>query len=180
MRTVIIWDVTPYDLGEILEYFDGILSLHLQDRSTNYTWKQQLVSLLAYSLTLKIEIIHFSETVLNFCPIARRQKPESPPREARIQQESYVLRWRQHLLLTLVGFRTQIVKNSANINDFAISDICCEVIRSLISSMNKFQDCFCGLVVRVPGYRSRGGPGINSASWVQLRSYLKEKVAASV
>jgi hypothetical protein len=50
----------------------------------------------------------------------------------------------------------------------------------------------CGLVVRVPGYRSRGAGsipcatrftgklwiwnGVHSASWVQLRGYLKEKV----
>jgi hypothetical protein len=57
-------------------------------------------------------------------------------------------------------------------------------------------DCLCGLMVRVPGYRSRGPRsipgatrfsekywvwnGVHSASWVQLRSYLKEKVAAPV
>jgi hypothetical protein len=57
-------------------------------------------------------------------------------------------------------------------------------------------DRLCGLVVRVPGYRSIGPrsipgaitfsekcwvwKGVHSASWVQLRSYLKEKVAASV
>jgi hypothetical protein len=55
-------------------------------------------------------------------------------------------------------------------------------------------DRLCGLVVRVPGYRSRGPGsipgatrfsekqwvwnGVHSASWVQLRSYLVEKVAA--
>jgi hypothetical protein len=54
----------------------------------------------------------------------------------------------------------------------------------------------CGLLVRVPGYRSRGPGsipcdtrfseklwvwnGVHSASWVQQRSYLKEKVAAPV
>jgi hypothetical protein len=54
----------------------------------------------------------------------------------------------------------------------------------------------CGLVVRVQVYRSRGPGfipgatrfsekewiwnGVHSASWVQLKSYLKEKVAASV
>jgi hypothetical protein len=54
-------------------------------------------------------------------------------------------------------------------------------------------DRLCGLVVRVPSYRSRGPGlipcstrfsetycvwnGVNSASWAQLRSYLKEKVA---
>jgi hypothetical protein len=52
----------------------------------------------------------------------------------------------------------------------------------------------CGVVVRLPGYKSRGPgfiPGatrfsekqwvsneVHPASWVQLRSYLKEKVAA--
>jgi hypothetical protein len=53
----------------------------------------------------------------------------------------------------------------------------------------------CGLVVRVPGYRSRGNGfdsrryqifsekwwvwnGVHLASWVQLRSYLEEIVAA--
>jgi hypothetical protein len=52
----------------------------------------------------------------------------------------------------------------------------------------------CSLVVRVPGYRSRGlgsipgatrfsekwwvWNGVHSASWLQSRSYLKEKVAA--
>jgi hypothetical protein len=57
-------------------------------------------------------------------------------------------------------------------------------------------DRFCGLVVRVPGYRSRGAVsipgattfsekqwvwnGVYSASWVQLRSYLKEKFTAPV
>jgi hypothetical protein len=53
-------------------------------------------------------------------------------------------------------------------------------------------DRLCGLVVRVPGYRSRGSGsipecyqkqwvwnGVHSAS-AQLRSYLKEKVAAPV
>jgi hypothetical protein len=55
---------------------------------------------------------------------------------------------------------------------------------------------FCGLVVRVPGYRSRGPGstsgstrfsekywvcnGVHSASWVQLRSYLEENTAAPV
>jgi hypothetical protein len=54
----------------------------------------------------------------------------------------------------------------------------------------------CGLLVRVPAYRSRGPGsisgdtrfsekwwvcnGVHSASWVQLRSYLKEKVVAPV
>jgi hypothetical protein len=51
----------------------------------------------------------------------------------------------------------------------------------------------CSLVVRVPGQRSRFDSGatrfseklwvwngVHSASWVQLRSYLKEKVAARV
>jgi hypothetical protein len=37
-------------------------------------------------------------------------------------------------------------------------------------------DRFCDLVVRVSGYRN----GVHSASCVQLRSYLEEKVAASV
>jgi hypothetical protein len=56
-------------------------------------------------------------------------------------------------------------------------------------------DRLCGLVVGVPGYRFRGPGaipgstrfsekwiwnGVHSASWVQLRSYLKEKVAATV
>jgi hypothetical protein len=52
-------------------------------------------------------------------------------------------------------------------------------------------DHLCGLVVRVPGYRSRGPGsipgatrfcekywvwnGVHSASWVQLKSYLKKK-----
>jgi hypothetical protein len=52
----------------------------------------------------------------------------------------------------------------------------------------------CGLVIRVSGYKSRGPGsipgattfsekqwvlnGIHLASWVQLRSYLEEKVAA--
>jgi hypothetical protein len=54
----------------------------------------------------------------------------------------------------------------------------------------------CGLVVRVPGYRSKGlgsipgaskfsekqwvWNGVHLASWVQLRSYLEEIVAAPV
>jgi hypothetical protein len=70
---------------------------------------------------------------------------------------------------------------------------------SLISFSNVIYtqtDRFCSLVVRVPGYRSRGPGsipgatrfsekywvwnGVHSASWVQLRSYLKEKVEAPV
>jgi hypothetical protein len=59
-----------------------------------------------------------------------------------------------------------------------------------------YSDRLCGLLVRVPGYRYRGAgsiPGairfsekqwvwneVQSASRVQLRSYLKEKVAAQV
>jgi hypothetical protein len=57
-------------------------------------------------------------------------------------------------------------------------------------------DRLCGPVIRVPGYRSRGPrsipgatrfseklwvwSGVHSASWVQLRSYLEEKVTAPV
>jgi hypothetical protein len=57
-------------------------------------------------------------------------------------------------------------------------------------------DRLCGLVVRVPGYRSRGPysipgatrfsekkwvwNGVHSASWAQLRNYLEEKVSAPV
>jgi hypothetical protein len=37
-------------------------------------------------------------------------------------------------------------------------------------------DCLCGLVVRVPGYKSRCSGSIR----VQLRSYLEEKLAAPV
>jgi hypothetical protein len=53
------------------------------------------------------------------------------------------------------------------------------------------QDRLCGVVVKVPGYRSRSIPGaprasekewvwnmVHSTSRVQLRSYLEEKVAA--
>jgi hypothetical protein len=59
-----------------------------------------------------------------------------------------------------------------------------------------WKDRFCGLVVRVPGYRSRGTGsilgatsfsetkrvwnGVHSASWVQLWRYLEEKIAAPV
>jgi hypothetical protein len=62
--------------------------------------------------------------------------------------------------------------------------------------LNSHIDHLRGLVVRVPGYRSRGlglVPGtirfleekwvwnrVHWASWVQLRSYLKEKAAAPV
>jgi hypothetical protein len=57
-------------------------------------------------------------------------------------------------------------------------------------------DCLCGLVIRIPGYRSKGPgsiPGttrfsekqsvwnwVHPALWIQLRSYLKEKVASPV
>jgi hypothetical protein len=66
---------------------------------------------------------------------------------------------------------------------------CCHIFNYYIRNM----DCLCGLVVRAPDYRPRGpgslpdflrrngsGTGIHSASWVQLRSYLEEKVAAPV
>jgi hypothetical protein len=59
-----------------------------------------------------------------------------------------------------------------------------------------WEDRLCGLVVRAPGYRSRGPDsipganrfseklwvwnGVHSASWVQFSSYLKEEVAAEV
>jgi hypothetical protein len=67
-------------------------------------------------------------------------------------------------------------------------------IRSV--SIISYDDRLCGLVVRVPGYRSKGPGsisgatrfsekywvwnGVHSASWVQLRIYLEEKVAAPV
>jgi hypothetical protein len=56
-------------------------------------------------------------------------------------------------------------------------------------------DRLCGLVAKVPGYTFRGPGsipgatrfseywvcnGVHSASWVQLKSYLEEKVAAPV
>jgi hypothetical protein len=57
-------------------------------------------------------------------------------------------------------------------------------------------DRLCGLVVRVPGYRSRGPGsipcatrfsekewvwnGVHSASWVQMRSYMKVIVVVPV
>jgi hypothetical protein len=62
--------------------------------------------------------------------------------------------------------------------------------------MSEDKDRLCGLVVRVPGYRSRDSGsiagatrfseewwvrnGVHSDSWVQLKSYLKEKIAAPV
>jgi hypothetical protein len=76
--------------------------------------------------------------------------------------------------------------------------------RAVITGIGRFlqsrcwvkADHLCGLVVRVPGYRSRGPRsipgatrfsekqwvrnGLHSASWVQLRSYMKEKAAAPV
>jgi hypothetical protein len=72
----------------------------------------------------------------------------------------------------------------------------CEVRTEFIYVKKKKVDRLCDLVVRVPGYRSRGPGsipgatwfsekqwvwnGVHSASWVQLRSGLKEKAAASV
>jgi hypothetical protein len=62
-----------------------------------------------------------------------------------------------------------------------------------MNNFNILRDRLCGLVVRVLGYRSRGPGsipgateklmvwnGAHSASWVQLRSYLEETVAAPV
>jgi hypothetical protein len=56
-------------------------------------------------------------------------------------------------------------------------------LHSLEEGLFNYAIGLCGLVVRVPGYRSRGprsSPGVHSASWVQLRSYLEEKLAAPV
>jgi hypothetical protein len=69
-------------------------------------------------------------------------------------------------------------------------------VTGIITSISNAGDRLCGLVVTVPGYRSGGlgsipcatrfsekwwiWNGICSASCVQLRSYLKEKVAAPV
>jgi hypothetical protein len=68
--------------------------------------------------------------------------------------------------------------------------------RQNLSLATIHRDHLCGLVVRVPGYRSRSLgsiPGdtrlsekkwvwnwVHSALWVQMRSYLKEKVMAPV
>jgi hypothetical protein len=64
--------------------------------------------------------------------------------------------------------------------------VSCEVRTEFIYVMYKKVGRLCGLVVRVPGYRSRGpgsisgttGNGVRSASWVHMRSYLKDKVVA--
>jgi hypothetical protein len=72
--------------------------------------------------------------------------------------------------------------------------VSCEVRTEFICYVEV--DRLCGLVVRVPGCRSRGPGsirgvtrfsekwwvwnGVHSASWVQLRSYLEENVAAPV
>jgi hypothetical protein len=72
--------------------------------------------------------------------------------------------------------------------------IFCEVVVLELGPLSL--DRLCGLVVSVPGYRSRGlgsipgvnrfseklwiGKGVHSASWLQLRSYLKEKVTTPV
>jgi hypothetical protein len=70
-------------------------------------------------------------------------------------------------------------------------------IRGIFSLiLNLSTDHLCGLVFRVPSYRSRGPDSISgatkfsekywvcnwaqSASWIQLRSYLKEKAAVPV
>jgi hypothetical protein len=74
--------------------------------------------------------------------------------------------------------------------------VSCEVRTELIYVMEKKVYRLSGLVVRVPGYRSKGPGslpgatrfsekywvwnGVHSASRVQLRSYLEEKVAAPV
>jgi hypothetical protein len=66
--------------------------------------------------------------------------------------------------------------------------VSCEVRTEFINLMEKNVDRLCGLVVRVPGYRSRGQgsipgatrfseTGVHSASELQLRGYLEEKVA---
>jgi hypothetical protein len=71
----------------------------------------------------------------------------------------------------------------------------CAILRNFVPDIH-FADHLCGLVVRVPGYRSRGPGsipgatissekkwvwnGVHSASRVQLKSYLKEKLAAPV
>jgi hypothetical protein len=65
-----------------------------------------------------------------------------------------------------------------------------------MKSITLNKDRLCGLVIRVPGYRSRDTGsihgatryseklwvwnGVRSTSWVQLRDYLEEKVAAPV
>jgi hypothetical protein len=74
-------------------------------------------------------------------------------------------------------------------------DLCFLHLKLCVLSIG-FLDRLCGVVVRVPGYRSRDPVsipntarfsekqwvwnGVHWASWVQLRSYLKEKVATPV
>jgi hypothetical protein len=88
------------------------------------------------------------------------------------------------LVVRVPGYRTEMYCAS------------CEVRTEFMYVVQKKVDCLCGLVVSVPGCRSRGPGsipgatrfsekswvwnGVHSASWLQLRSYLKEKVAARV
>jgi hypothetical protein len=97
--------------------------------------------------------------------------------------------WRQTLLTqkdTLLPKQFLVISDICELN-------CCYKYTILQWT---WSDRLCGLVVRVPGYRFRGPGsipvatrfsetwwvwnGVHSASWVQLMSYLEEKVAAPV
>jgi hypothetical protein len=79
---------------------------------------------------------------------------------------------------------------------FLVSDLKSKITLTVLYILTLIFDCLCGLVVRVPGYGSRGlgwmpgatrfsdkwwiWNGAYSVLWVQLRSYLKEKVGVPV
>jgi hypothetical protein len=87
-------------------------------------------------------------------------------------------------MMRVPGYRTEIYC------------VCCEVRTQFIYVLLKKVDRICGVVVTVSDYRSRGPGsipdsarvsekywvwnGVHSASRVQLRSYLKEKIASPV
>jgi hypothetical protein len=83
-----------------------------------------------------------------------------------------------------------------NISSSSPQFLCCAFIFLHFPLKYHEGDCLCGLVVRVPGYRSRSPGsipsatrfsekwlawnGVLSASWVQLKSYLEEIVVVPV
>jgi hypothetical protein len=83
MNSTIFWDITPCSLLRVSRRFGRTYRLHVQGRKINRArnqresrWQAELVSCLAYFLTLKMEAICSSETSVGSQWTTRRYIPE--------------------------------------------------------------------------------------------------------
>jgi hypothetical protein len=91
MKSTVFWDIMPCSPLKVNQRFRGAYHLHLQGRRISRArnqWQALLVSCVAYSSTLKMEVICFPKTSVDFQWTTWHYIPEDSTLQMELAQKS--------------------------------------------------------------------------------------------